>query len=97
MNILWIALCAPYDVVPHAGGQNLNYYLKKLSKEDNIHINFISFCEEKEIDLLDLHNFDIESTIFCEEKECTKIQCKINNLLMRFNPINSYANFHNCK
>lgn len=93
MNVLWIALCAPYDTVPHAGGQNLNYYLKKFLKEDNIHVNFISFCEAEEINKIDLQNFNLDFTIYCEEKECTKLQRKINNLSMRFQPFQPFANF----
>lgn len=93
IKVLWIALCAPYDRVPHAGGQNFNYYLKRLNNEKNIKIKLITFCKKNEFDKLDMKDYHIDSNVFCEEKEKTFLGVMMNNYIMRFNPFNKYANF----
>lgn len=93
INVLWIALCAPYDNVAHAGGQNFNYYLKKLNKEKQINLEIISFCDLNEYKQLNFDKYDIQGQIFCAESEMAKFFTFLNNLEMRFNPLNKYANF----
>lgn len=45
-KLLWISPCVPYKQVPHAGGKNHYYWLKKIEEDDSFDIKLISFCED---------------------------------------------------
>lgn len=44
-KLLWISYCAPYKQVPHAGGKNHYYWLKKVEEDHSFEIKLITCCE----------------------------------------------------
>ena len=49
-KLLWISYCAAYMQVPHAGGKNHYYWLKKLQEDSSFDIKLITCCELEEYD-----------------------------------------------
>lgn len=92
LSILWISRYAAYDTVRHAGGQNFNFYLKRMSNE-RTKICMVAFCTAEEKDKIDCEKYGIESQLFCIEDECSRLKQKLINYEMRFSPFNKYGNF----
>jgi glycosyltransferase involved in cell wall biosynthesis len=90
-KVLWISITAPYDTVPHAGGQIHNYYLKKLCASNELQVKLLSFCEEDEKEKIDLDKYGIDNEIICNSIK--SFRKKILQYEMRFNPFNGYGNF----
>jgi glycosyltransferase involved in cell wall biosynthesis len=64
MKLLICSNFVPYDTVAHAGGQNHNYYLKKLINEKKFEIHLISFASSKESEKIDLNQYSsLQSSI----------------------------------
>lgn len=61
MNILFISMVMPYDNVANGGGQTFNYYIKKIAKQKNINVTLIAKVLNKEIDCIDITDFDVIS------------------------------------
>lgn len=84
---------APYDRVPHAGGQDANYYVKRFGCCDKLSLRVLSFCAEEELDKLDLDAYGISNRIFVYSSEfCEKWFRRFLNIESRFNPFNRYVN-----
>lgn len=91
-KILWISRYVAYDTVRHAGGQNFNYYLKQMSKED-FDICMVAFCNKEEIQRIDSEKYGIKSHVFCMEDEYAHLKQKYINLEVRYSPFNRHGNF----
>lgn len=95
-NLLWISLTAPYDKVPHAGGQIENYYLKGLKSLDHFEILLLSFIQEEKVDLLDLDSYDIKNKIFIYKRNfIVRLFWRILNLIYALNVWGKYAGYTN--
>jgi glycosyltransferase involved in cell wall biosynthesis len=68
MKLLICSLSAPYDAVPHAGGQTHNYYLKRLIQEKEIETHLLTFSYIQEYPKLDLDKYHISSSIIILDK-----------------------------
>lgn len=94
-NVLWISAFAPYEKVPHAGGQIHNFYLKNLNKNEHFNVELLSFCEEKEYDIVkeDLNKFNVTNTIIPWKHNISvdNIIRKAQYLECKYNPWNKYA------
>lgn len=91
-KLLWISLCPPYDKSPHAGGQNINYYLKRVSSEDTFDLTVVSFYSESEYKNLDLEYYRINSFLFQSEPRSNLVRL-LNTLEKKYSILNPYANF----
>lgn len=67
-KVLWISPYAPYDTVAHAGGKNLNYYLKYLHKSGKFDIMLLSLCLKSEEEHLDLDQYGIRNHIYVMDR-----------------------------
>lgn len=68
IKVLWISAAAPYDAVPHAGGQIHNYYIKELKKNETFDIQLISFYTPDYKDKLDLDEYGIKNNLICRKR-----------------------------
>lgn len=68
MKILWVSPFAPYDTVPHGGGQNHNYFLKYIKSNTNFSITLISLCGKEEWKKLDLDRYGIDNIVKVYDK-----------------------------
>lgn len=68
-KILWISPYVPYDTVPHAGGQNHNYYLKYFVALKKYDIEVVSLANKDEIQKLDFDNYHIKNYVGIKEKQ----------------------------
>ena len=62
-RILWISPYAPYDKVPHGGGQNHNLYLKFFHKNTESEITLLTIFNSDERQLLDLDDYGITNRL----------------------------------
>lgn len=90
-KILWIAQVVTYDGVAHAGGQNFNFYLKKLNENPDITIRTVGFAERNDLSRLTYDKYHIENKVFCEESEVGKLKGKCDSIFSKFLIFNRYA------
>lgn len=91
-KVLFISFDVPFDNVGHAGGKTHNYYLKKVSQDEDFETFLISFCIPKDLPKLDCDRYGIKNKIFCIRPEKRyKLLRGIINLSSRYNPWNRYA------
>ena len=90
-KILWIAQVVTYDGVAHAGGQNFNFYLKKLNENPDITIRTVGFAERNDLSRLTYDKYHIENKVFCEESEVGKLKGKFDSIFSKFLIFNRYA------
>lgn len=91
-KILYISFDIPFDKVRHAGGKTLNYYIKKVGRDEEFETFLISFCVPRDLPRIDCSRYNIDSKIFCIPPEMRyKIGRGIINISSRFNPWNKYA------
>lgn len=62
-KLLWISQYVPYDLVPHAGGQIENYYLKALNNIGGFDITLYTFANYMEKCKIDLKKYGIKHDI----------------------------------
>lgn len=95
-KILWISAFAPYDAIPHAGGQIENYYMKYLKNEyQNCDLTLIAACTNEELDKVDIQNYGINAkiwTLFMDKKSQIRRMFRFNLLESRFSIFNRYSN-----
>lgn len=93
-KILWLAPCAPYDRVQHAGGKIFNRLLKKFHSDGRFEIRVAAFCNVSELSRLDLDSYGIQNKTILEGKSgTTRAIESIVNLESRINPYNRNANY----
>lgn len=90
-NLLWISFRVPYDKVAHAGGKIHNYYLKKLFAANKFNIKLISFCNNDDVNKIDLNDYGIDSSVI----NSTKIETEINVVQKLFNKFYKISNLNN--
>lgn len=91
-KVLFISFDVPFDSVGHAGGKTHNFYLKKVSQNQDFETFLISFCIPRDLPKVDCDKYEIPNKIFCirPEKRYKAIRGVI-NLSSRYNPFNKYA------
>lgn len=89
-KVLWISASVPYDSVGHAGGKIHNYYLKYLKKAGECDIKLVSFYWKKEVESIDLKEYEIDS-ILRERAIWHPISRIFLNVESAINPFNRYA------
>lgn len=92
MKVLYIAMCAPYNSVSHAGGQTLNYYIKEMAKSSNMVVDLVTYCSQDTYCKMkkDLNNVNIHPIV-----RKYGVKNKIRNILSinsKFNPYYKYCN-----
>ena len=89
IKVLWVSSFAPYDSVPHAGGQIHNYYLKELIKNQEFDVSLVTFCKsEEELKVReDLKKYNIKNTLIVFDHKLT-----FDNILRRLYFIESRRN-----
>lgn len=96
-NILWISPYAPYDSIPHAGGQIENFYLKYLfNNYKDGKLCLISECMKDELDKVQESLSGIDSKILVPKKDVkSKIlrMFRYNLLESKYSPFNKYGNY----
>ncbi|NBI71344.1 glycosyltransferase [Clostridiaceae bacterium] len=90
-KILWIAQVVTYDGVAHAGGQNFNYYLKRLNENPAISIQVAGFAQKNELSKLTYDKYHIENRVFCEESEIRKFAGKCDSFISKLLIFSRYA------
>lgn len=91
IRVLYIAATTPYDTVPHAGGQTLNYYISNLAADHRFDVSLVSFCEEN---VLARTNFKEKNIHFYPIVRTYNIKNTIRNILSinsKVNPWYKYA------
>ncbi len=92
MNILYIAMCAPYSTVSHAGGQTLNYYINKMANDKTVVVDLMTYCTEEIVSKLydDLKNINVHLII--RHYNLKNIVRDILSLNSKINPFYKYCN-----
>lgn len=98
-NVLWVSAAAPYDKVAHAGGQIHNYYLKELIKNEDIDVSLVTFCEYKDIDVvnkdLDFYGIKHELIYWTRDICLSNIYRKVLYEESQKNPFSKYCGLTN--
>lgn len=91
-KVLFISFDVPFDSVGHAGGKTHNYYLKKVSQDEEFETFLISFCIPRDLQKIDCGKYNIDNKIFCirPEKKYKLLRGMV-NISSRYNPWNKYA------
>lgn len=94
MDLLIISNNAPFDSVGAAGEKTHNFYLKELAKED-IKVNLVTVCSEKDYDKLDYNEYGISSTVLVEKQDKISVFIRKCTRAARYvlNSKDRYANF----
>lgn len=91
-KVLFISFDVPFDGVGHAGGKTHNYYLKKVSGDEEFETFLISFCVPGDMQKIDCGKYGIGNKIFCIRPEKKyRLLRGIINISSRYNPWNKYA------
>ena len=92
-RVLYIAQCSPYDSVRHAGGQTLIYYLSRLSRNQDLKIDLLSFCSEEESAHVDVEKYGIEKHLIIRTNSLSEKLGLIYSIPSKINPYHKYADF----
>lgn len=88
MNMLFIAMFPPYDRVSHAGGQTVNFYVKKFLKYADVRI--ITFDADKEEIISDAERNKID--LYSIPLFSNSVLTKIADYNSKRNPFHKYGN-----
>lgn len=88
-RVLWISERMPYDGVTHAGGKDMNYYLKKINEKGTLEITVIAFSRKNELSKIDLGKYNIDyHAISYPDKGIKKIAKQLFDIESVINPWN---------
>lgn len=88
-RVLWISKRMPYDGVPHAGGKDMNYYLKKINEKGTLEITVVAFSRKNELSKIDLEKYGIHyHAILYPEKGIPKVAKQLFDIESVINPWN---------
>lgn len=91
-KILFITMCAPYDSVPHAGGQTVNYYIKKIAQEKDFQVDLVSYCSA-DFDYIDeLETAGIHTHFILRSNNTINYIRNILSINSKINPFYKYCN-----
>lgn len=86
---------APYDKVPHAGGQIENYHVKKINSDSRLNLKLISFCSDDEYEKIsaDLHGYNVDFYIIprSHKMSFSTVKRAISYRLGMANPFDKYG------
>ena len=91
MEIMYIAYCAPYSNVLHAGGQTLYYYLTQMRNEGHF-VRLVSLCYPEERLKIDVEKVGIISNLVVRPSGIKKFINQVYSLNSKFNPLYKYGN-----
>ena len=92
MKILFIAATIPYDLVPHAGGQTLNFYIKKFAENPSNKVRLTAYCTREELGKVDCRKYNIEFFPILKPQGVRKYVIDFLNINSKINTLHKYAN-----
>ena len=92
ITVLYIAMCAPYDTVSHAGGQTLNYYIKRLAKEDDIKVDIVAYTSLEEANKIDTMECGIGTHLIIRKNDFKNKFDNFKSINSKINPWHRFCN-----
>ena len=91
-TILWLAPYVPYKGVNHAGGKNLNYYIKYFNNTKMFDITFIGLGYEWEREKVILNKEGIKTNIYY--RDCNRIDYVLRRIISSFTLMNYKSKYY---
>ncbi len=97
MNILYIAACAPFRDVCHAGGRNAYYYVTKLASEPDFKVRLVTFSNEEDAEKIKEPWYRGGTDIIKYPKGVENFIGNLKSFGSKFNPYYRYGNVMSAK
>ena len=91
-QILWLAPHVPYSNISHAGGKNLNYYMKYINDSGKFNIHFIGLGYIQEKKKVTLSDNGISTDIYYRDN--SRIDSFLRRFVSAFSLINPYTKYY---
>lgn len=92
MDVLYIAYCVPYDKAYNAGAQTLNHYIKKLAKNDDINVDVVAYCNERERKEIEAIISNIKYHLVVRPKGILRFIGRITSIRSKYDPFHKGCN-----
>lgn len=92
MKVLYIAASAPYDKVGHAGGQTLNYYIKKMAKNEKNQVAIAAYCAPDDLNKIDVESYGIRFFPILKKGGISDFVGNVFSIPSKINPWHRFGN-----